>query len=261
IIHFFMILFAGYGTKISLRVSGDLNQISEFSLIIAMQGIALGQITSSQYAIVIIITSLSMLTTPYVMLNSEKIYTFFKPIMDRFKEEFWHRQINSLSTISKDIKDHIVVIGSDVMTEGFIKVVSRDVDQPIILVDYNPEKLLAFQNKRIKYVCGDINYKEVMNAVNLKEAKLAILTAPKFDTTIRFLKTAKTINPRLPIYVRAKTKKEALQLYELGADLVILPHVLESNYLLQKVYSFVKDGPERNKALRSEYLSYLKKEN
>ena len=153
----------------------------------------------------------------------------------------------------------IVIVGLGVIGGSYAMALKNAGYEDVYGIDTNTETLRKAKEMGIIKE-GYVEGKEVINEANLKQAKLAILTAPKLETTIRFLKTAKTINPELPIYVRAHTKKEAVKLYELGADLVILPHVLESNYLLEMACDFIREGPKHNKALRSEYLSYLKKE-
>jgi hypothetical protein len=75
---------------------------------------------------------------------------------------------------------------------------------------------------------------------------------------MRLLKRVKVVNPKLKFYARANTNEQALRLYEEGADLVILPKVLESNFLLEKISLFDDDHDENLSRLKSAYVSYLK---
>lgn len=259
--HFLFILFSGYGTIISSRVSLDLLQVSEFSLILAMQALNYSQITQDQYSSIILIASISMLLTPYLMKSNKQINRFLEPLFSKFKKKTYFRKVKQFTKIKKDIKDHIIIIGSDFIGEAMMKVIARDIDTPMLIVDYNPDKILPLlKNKKANVICGDINYDEVINSLNIPKAQLAIITLPSFDTTVRFIKTAKSINPNMKVYTRAKNKKEASQLYKLGADLVILPQVLESNYLLEKINIYLKYGHKKVSSLKSVYLSYLEKD-
>jgi CPA2 family monovalent cation:H+ antiporter-2 len=259
--HFLFILFSGYGTIISSRVSLDLLQVSEFSLILAMQALNYSQITQDQYSSIILIASISLLLTPYLMKSNKQINRFLEPLFSKFKKKTYFRKVKQFTKIKKDIKDHIIIIGSDFIGEAMMKVIARDIDTPMLIVDYNPDKILPLlKNKKANVICGDINYDEVINSLNIPKAQLAIITLPSFDTTVRFIKTAKSINPNMKVYTRAKNKKEASQLYKLGADLVILPQVLESNYLLEKINIYLKYGHKKVSSLKSVYLSYLEKD-
>lgn len=261
IIHLFFVLFSGYGSKIAFEVSTYKAQISEFSLILAMQGFALLQLTKGQYSAVVIATSLSMLLTPYIINSQQKLYIkYYNNFKKLDKHKKFTKQIDSLNTAPRDIEDHLVIVGADVTSEAIIKLLEKETKNPIVLVDLNPDKISCINNNRISSICGDINYPDVFNAANIKKAKLAIITVSEFDTTARFIKNVKKANSDLPIFARAHTRKEAYKLYELGAELVIIPKVLESNYLLEKTYDFMLNQNTKSTALRSKYLEYLKKE-
>ncbi len=260
LIHFFMILFSGYGLKISSQVALNLAQISEFSLILAMQGFNLAQITSAQYNAVIIVTSLSMLLTPYIMKSNKLVSDIFKPFAKHYKSKHFSRKIDALKNIPKNLSDHIVIVGSDVIGEAVVKVLGRDVEIPLMIVDFNPDKILHLISKNINCICGDINSEDIISSLALNKAKLIVTTLPRFDDTIRFVNIVKSKNPNLKIYSRAKTKSQAVKLYQIGVDLVILPSVLESNYLLDKIYNFIRYGSESVSSLKSAYLSYLEKD-
>ncbi|HOW29902.1 MAG TPA: cation:proton antiporter [archaeon] len=261
IIHFFFVLFSGYGTKTSFGVATYKAQISEFSLILAMQGVALGQLTNGQYSAIIIATSLSMLLTPYLITYQLPIYNYLKKYLNKLdNNKKFTKQIDSLNNVSKEVENHLVIVGSDVTGEAIIKVLGKEIYNPIVIVDLDPDKIEKVDKRRISTICGDVNYIEVFNALNIKKSELIIITVSDFDTTARFIKNVRKENNKVPIFARAHTKKEAYKLYELGAEIVILPKVLESNYLLEKTYDFLKNGLESNNALRSRYMEYLKKE-
>ncbi|MCK9292930.1 NAD-binding protein [archaeon] len=136
----------------------------------------------------------------------------------------------------------------------------RDINIPYVVVDQNPDKIIPLIKKKVNCVCGDINNEEVINSLRLLNAKAVILTLPRFDTIIRFLKTGKTINPKLIVYCRAENKDQVLKLYEHGADLVILPKVLESNFLLEKINVLISKGSDNLSSYKSPYIDYLKRD-
>jgi hypothetical protein len=51
-----------------------------------------------------------------------------------------------------------------------------------------------------------------------------------------------------------------LNLYQEGADLVIIPKVLESNFLLEKINVLIQKGPDRFAGYKSVYIDYLKRD-
>jgi Kef-type K+ transport system membrane component KefB len=259
-IHFIILLFSGYGARISIKVTIILAQISEFSLILAMQGWVNGQIPQTLYSAIIIVTSISMLLTPYLYKYSSNIYNVFFPIFKKFNIRHFNRKVNNLKHISRKLNDHLIIVGSDVVGDAVRKILGRDNNIDILIVDHDPEKITPLIKNKLNAICGDINNEEVINSLDLKKAKSVILTLPKFDSTIRFLKKAKNINPDIIIYTRAANKKEALNLYQEGADLVIIPKVLESNFLLEKINVLIQKGPDRFAGYKSVYIDYLKRD-
>lgn len=260
LIHFFTLLLSGYGSRISTKSTIILTQVFEFSLILAMQGWILGQLTQSQYSVIIIITSLSMLLTPYLYNYSDNIFNYLKPFFSKFKSRYVNRKVNYLKNIPKKLENHIVIVGSDDVGEAIRTVMGRDINIPYVVVDQNPDKIIPLIKKKVNCVCGDINNEEVINSLRLLNAKAVILTLPRFDTIIRFLKTGKTINPKLIVYCRAENKDQVLKLYEHGADLVILPKVLESNFLLEKINVLISKGSDNLSSYKSPYIDYLKRD-
>ncbi|MDD3177941.1 MAG: cation:proton antiporter [Candidatus ainarchaeum sp.] len=260
LIHFFILLFSGYGSRISIKTTVILAQVSEFSLILAMQGWILNQITSSQYSAIIIITALTMVLTPYFSKYNDNIYNFLSPVFKNFKLKHFSRKIEYLKHLPKKIKDHIIIVGSDVVGEAVIKVLGRDENIPLVIVDQDPEKIIPLIKNKQNAICGDINNMDIIKSLDLENAKAVILTLPRFDITMRFLKIAKNINPNIIIYTRAKTNEHALKLYEEGSDLVIIPKVLESNYLLERINVLIQEGPDNLSFYKSAYLSYLRKD-
>ncbi|MFH0906100.1 MAG: cation:proton antiporter [archaeon] len=255
---FFSTLFSGYGPKVASKVSLSFAQVSEFSLILAIQGITLNHLTQNQYNAIVLVTSISMLITPYIMNYSDVFYSKLKFILSKFETKKFTRRIDALTNIKEELKDHIVVVGSDSVGEAIVRVIGRDMKIPLVVVDFNPEKINYLMKKKINCICGDINNEEVINAISLSKARLVIVTLPNFESTVRFLKTAKELHPTQIIFTRAKTKKEAIRLYDLGSDYVIIPEVLESNYIIEKINTFLKGGFESVRGLKSIYLGYLK---
>jgi len=265
LIHFVILIFSGYGTRISVTSSLYLAQVSEFSLILAMQGLLLNHLTSDQYSAIVIVTSVSMLLTPYITEYHDSLYKFIKPLLHHFKKKkYYSRKIDKLSNIPDKIENHLILVGSDVVGDAILKVLSRDKHIPIVIIDQNPEKIAPLVAKKINCVCGDVTNEEIIHSMNVDKARLVVSTIPRFDVTMRLLTKVKSINPKLKFYARANTNEQALKLYEMGADLVILPKVLESNFLLEKI-SIFNDEIDNNKVenasfIKGAYVSYLKRE-
>jgi len=261
LIYFMITLFSGYGPRISSQVAMSLAQVSEFSLILAIQGLLLSHITQTQYSAIVIVTSLSMVLTPYIMKYNDSIFSYLKPVMKVFKAKHFTRHVDSLNNVPEKITGHIVVIGSDIVGDAIVDMLWKDKAISMIIVDSDPEKVIPLIKKGVNCVCGDMNNEEVINSMNLADAKLVVVTVPRSASIIRFLGIAREKNPNIIIYTRANTKSEALKQYEQGSDFVLIPKVMESNFLLDKINNFVKlPSATSLKSYRTMYIDYLKKD-
>jgi Trk K+ transport system NAD-binding subunit len=82
---------------------------------------------------------------------------------------------------------------------------------------------------------GDL---DILERLNIKGVEMIITTFPQIDTNMFLLKQVREKNKKAVLILTANKVKEALKLYDAGADYVILPHFLGGervSFLLQDV--------------------------
>ena len=129
-----------------------------------------------------------------------------------------------------------------------------------IIKKINLQKVIISQNNLIKSkvncTYGDATSREVLDSLNVKNVKILISTIPRVDENIFILEYAKLINPKIHVIVTANHVGEAFQLYDFGADYVIVPHVLSG----EKISMFLKDMLKSDKhmlKIRKQHIDYL----
>ena len=75
------VLLSGQSLKCAVRCGCSLAQIGEFAFIIASLGMSLGVIADYIYPIVVAVSVITTLTTPFFIKNSEKIYRFIRNLL------------------------------------------------------------------------------------------------------------------------------------------------------------------------------------
>lgn len=73
----FGVFVAGHDTRTALRVGMGLAQIGEFSFIIASLGLTLDVTSEFLYPIVVTVSAITTLTTPYLIKNSDRLVSWF----------------------------------------------------------------------------------------------------------------------------------------------------------------------------------------
>lgn len=74
-------LFSGQNLKISLQTGLSLSQIGEFSFIIAALGVALGVTDAFLYPVIIAVSVVTTLTTPFYIKNADNVYNLLVRIL------------------------------------------------------------------------------------------------------------------------------------------------------------------------------------
>jgi CPA2 family monovalent cation:H+ antiporter-2 len=154
-------------------------------------------------------------------------------------------------------KQHIIVAGAGVFGSEIVESLQKTI--PIVIVDHDPEVIANFSKRNIPAVYGERYDDSIWKKMGLENAKLFLVTIPDFKTALNLVKKARQQNKKAKIFCRAHYFSEALEFYENGADLVIMPQVIGSNYCLKAIADYLETGKlEKENHLQNEYLAYLK---
>ncbi len=254
----------GYGTRNGLLVGFSLAQISEFSFILAAQGFdgGKGVLPQDIFSITIIVTALTMALTPYFMNSSEGFYSRLSALFHPFSKKFQSvDKLNDLERLPEEteLNNHIIIVGAGVMGSSIAQAIGRHND--VIVIDHDPDVIFNQINLGLNSVCGNIENDEVWNKVNLSKAVLLVIAIPEVMHSLYLVDKAKRINPKISIFTRAKTKRDALEFYEKKVDFVILPDIIGSNVFIKNITSFLETGKVLDISnFRDEFINYLREE-
>jgi len=101
--------------------------------------------------------------------------------------------------------------------------------------------------------------KEILDRACLEKAKIIVSTIPDVKQNAAMIELIRTNNPKATVYVTAKEIEEALELYEAGANYVILPHFLGGQHTSLLIERFSGDEDELVK-IKEAHLGELKRD-
>jgi Kef-type K+ transport system membrane component KefB/Trk K+ transport system NAD-binding subunit len=257
-IFYILCLLAGYGKEISLMVALGLSQVSEFSFLLAGQGLSTNVLSQSFYSTTIFVIGLSMVITPYFFRYrasfaelSEKLAGF---LPKRLMRDLFRRRIKQLEEPTELAAD-LVIVGGGIMGGSIARFIRNE---KLLIVDHDPDVIETLRREGFVAIYGEAENKTLWRKLNLKEVKMLILAIPKFDATMRLLQYAKQVNPDIVVFARAHSFEEARELYRSGADFVCIPEAAGSNILVKEIVEYLSTGSlTRVKALRDELLKHL----
>jgi Kef-type K+ transport system membrane component KefB len=248
--------FFGYGKRTAVLTGLALAQISEFSLVLAAQGISLGHISPDVFSLMTWTMLVTSTISSYYILHDSEIYNKLLPhlkFLDRFSRE------NVLEDVPANKKSDVILFGCDRMGSTIIKTLQA-MKKEFIVVDLNPDIIKSLMGQRIPSVYGDVGDLEIMEKVNLRDADVVISTIPYLNENLLTIEETRKRNPNAIVITTAKNSDNALTLYKGGADYVIIPHMLGGEKASEFIMDYMVDKNEFT-YLRKKHIAHLENQN
>jgi Trk K+ transport system NAD-binding subunit len=160
-------------------------------------------------------------------------------------------------TVAEPEGRHTVVLGCHRMGYSIVKTLEK-MGKEFIVVDFNPERVKSLIMEGIPCIYGDVGDIDVMDKLHLKKAEMVISTIVNDEDNMLLISETKFHNKKTPVIVTAENVRQALELYDYGADYVIVPRMLSG-----VVVSDIVEGHYRNMhrldLLKSKHMKELLK--
>jgi len=225
----------GYKKRVSFMTGISMAQISEFVLILAAQGFAIGHISQEIYTATILLAVISITTTSYFIQFEQKIYYKIAKhikILDKFG-----KKAQALELFRDNKKHTVILCGYNRVGYSIFNSLQKS-KKDFVVVDFNPEVIKSLINRKIPCMYGDLSDPDVLEAINFDEVELVISTIPDLTVNLMIIKEVKTRKKNAKIILTAYKINDALTLYKAGADYVIIPHLLGGEHvslMLEKI--------------------------
>lgn len=219
-----------FRNRTSFLASVTVAQVSEFSLILITVGERLGQVTSSAVSLVAAVAIVTITLSSYLILYGDKIYKYISGPMAKV---FPEKQHDPYVANRESLKDHVVLVGGEQMGSDilhFLKTRISDRDQ-IVVVDFNPKIFNSLRAGGFNAVFGDISDPEVLEELELGRARLLIITDPDISDSHHIIAFARAKNFKGPIIGTSYWIHDAIKLYEMGADFVVVPETVGGKHI------------------------------
>jgi Kef-type K+ transport system membrane component KefB/voltage-gated potassium channel Kch len=214
----------GYKKRTSFLTGLTVAQISEFSLILALMGQKLGHLNESEVGLITGVGIITITLSTYLILNSDLIFRR----ISKYLSVFERKKILEDKNFAVEYKKPIILIGAHRTGQSIALNINP---KNLLIIDFDPDIISFLRQKNIDYIFGDIADPDVFEKANMQEAKIIISTSPDFNDNMTLLQEIKKLEQKPKIILRAETEKDALILYEKGADYVLLPNFTAGQYL------------------------------
>jgi Kef-type K+ transport system membrane component KefB len=227
LIVFLIMNLLGHRARTSFMSSLAVAQISEFSLIVMAMGYRLGHIGQPEVALVTLIGIFTIFCSSYLIIYSEKLYSFLKPLVSLFSIRSSKK---GEAETEKPMKNHIILIGAHRLGRNILNSLTEG-KRKFLVIDFDPKVVSRLTEIGIPVIYGDASDEEIREIAGFSGARAIIAAVPNFNDNALILEEAKKANPDVKVINTASDEWHAARLYESGSDYVIVPHYLGGEHL------------------------------
>ncbi|BAZ38842.1 putative potassium efflux transporter [Calothrix sp. NIES-4101] len=216
-----IILRFGYSLKTAIITSLGINQIGEFSFVLALAGLKDGLIPEKTYLLLLGTTAITLVLTPLCLniaphlINKLNSIDFLKKYLQTFTEP-------KLLSIPENISGHVVVAGYGRVGQIIVKILQNQ-GYPILVIENSEAAIQRLRMQEIPYIFGDADSELVLEKSYLETAKALTIALPDPASARLLLQRALKIAPKLDIIVRSHHNHEIDVLTQMGAKEVVQP--------------------------------------
>ena len=216
-----VVLSFGYSFKTSVRTSLGINQIGEFSFVLAMVGLENDLISERIYLLLLGTTAITLVCTPFLFQSATPIaeallkLPWLKPILTRWEspQQAWE---------TEGAVNHVVVAGYGRVGQVVVNILHQQ-GYPVLVLENNEAAAQLLRSQCIPYILGDADSQQILEKANLDKAVALAIALPDPASTRLLLQYAIAIAPDLDIIARAHFTREIDTLTNAGAREVVQP--------------------------------------
>ncbi len=205
----------------SFIISINMFQAGEFSFIIAATAFSYKLITFNNYHLLLSVTIITMLISPFIIKNDIKIYNY---IVDIFYKITKKKQLERRVIVSHELmkKDKIILVGYGRLGRTIANILSTN-GVKLNIIDFNKSIIEAQKNKNIEFIYGNGESLEILKIAGIEEAEIIIITTPDIEINYKITTISKKINNKIKVIARSHLPKHKEILIDSGVEFVIEP--------------------------------------
>ncbi|WP_226043006.1 cation:proton antiporter [Natrinema sp. DC36] len=215
---------------------GSLNmaQVSEFSLVVGALAVTRGFIDESILGYLSLMAIVTMSLSTYLINYNYEIYDRVKPYLARFESE------KKRDVDLHVYRDHAVVVGYDEIIRAALPLLQENF-RDVVVVDRNPTHAEIHQSADYEYIYGDFKHGEIRSGAGLKRAAFVLSSTVEPDINRILLNE---VGDETVVFAEAESTEDAADLYDRGAQYVILSTALTSEKLVDHLRRYFNEPEE-----------------
>jgi Kef-type K+ transport system membrane component KefB len=209
-----------YRRRVSFLAGLTVAQISEFSLIFAALGVAVGHITNQTLGLVTTVGVITIGLSTYMILGSQRLYEWISPHLGIFERS----TARDMSVEDDRPCPKVIVFGLG-RYGGHIVEELHAAGVPVMGVDFDPFVLSETERMGVPTLYGDAEDPDLPASLPLGCAEWIVGTSPVVETSRALVAAMRHHGVTAKVAVTAHTRTAAEALADVGADLLLRPFI------------------------------------
>lgn len=219
-----MLLF-GFHTKTSFLTASSLPSVGEFAFVLTGTFVGSTLIAGNIYNLVLSVSLLSLLATPFAIGIAPALYAFAKHLCKRnvrlYNLIFGRRDIDE-KTSQNILSSHVIICGHGRVGREISLILQRS-NVPFVVIDFNRPALKYLKDRGIPTIYGDPSDFEILDIAGVASAKALLIALPDRHSQELIIKNALKLNPHITIICRSHFDEDRIPLLSIGANSVVQP--------------------------------------
>lgn len=247
-------LYFGYHSKTAFSVGLGLVQVGEFSFVLSGMGLVTGLISQDTYSLVVSVTLLTIVISPFFFSLGPKLYASLRKISAaRFPGlyNFFFTRFDR-GPVSEDLpfENHVVICGYG-RVGSWLGRACQMAEIPFVVLDYNHQVMNDLGKQGIPFVYGDPADIDVLDYAQVDKAKILVIAIPDRHSQEMIIVNSLTLNPKIKIVCRSHYLEDVGKLKALGVNTVIMPEFEASLSIIHRLLqSFGLNKEEVNNKIK-----------
>lgn len=207
----------GYINVVPIAVALGLFQVGEFTFVLARTGLESHALDNNLYSLILALSVLSMVITPFASAMTSPLYRLKKHLFD-------YEPLQTENIPHSGLKDHVVIAGGGRVGQHIAQVLTR-LDIPFVIVELNHQRMLDCKHAEFPVIYGDMEQATVIEATEIHNARLLLITIPSITVSHSIVKQSRCFKPDLHIIARAEGVDQMHILYDDGVYMAVMPEM------------------------------------
>lgn len=210
----------GYRKRTSFLSGLAVAQISEFSLILAAMGLALGHIDNEAMGMITLVGLITIGLSTYMIIYSHQIFEFVSPLLNIFERSDPYREAKAQQI--NYVRVDIIIFGLGRYGNN-IALSLEKIGRTVMGVDFDPKAVESWKKMGRLAQLGDADDPDLHELLPLSKAKMVISTLADYNINLYLLKSLRKHEFFGRIALTQHHPENAQKLLDSGADLILLP--------------------------------------